>query len=66
MKQLISQILLMPDRSGKSVHRQKKSVTKGLVEVAGSVFFLQLMINQERDLSGVCTHPYIKLQELFL
>ena len=40
MKQLISQILLMPDRSGQNVHQQKKSVTKGLVEVAGSVCFL--------------------------
>ena len=39
MKQLISQILLMPERSGPLVHRQKKSVTKGLVEAAGSVLF---------------------------
>jgi len=40
MKQLKSQTHLTPDRSGPNVHQQKKSVTKGLVEVAGSVCYI--------------------------
>ena len=46
MKLLISQIHLTPDSSGPIAHRQKKSVIKGLVEVAGSVCFFRQMYFQ--------------------
>lgn len=52
MKQFRSQTHLTPDRSGPNVHRQKKSVTKVLVEAVGSVCFFILILFYSKERSG--------------